>query len=52
MNDAELACRIALAGLVKIVEKICDENCKKPERIPEYNQAKELLDGQSLRMLE
>ena len=43
MSNHELALRIALAALIKVIEKLCDENCKKAYRIPEYNQAKELI---------
>ncbi len=47
MSPRELAYRIAIAGLLKVIERLCDEFCKKAYRIPEYNQAKELLDEQS-----
>jgi hypothetical protein len=43
MNPQLLACRIALAGLIKVIEKLCSDFCKRPELIPEYQQAKELL---------
>jgi hypothetical protein len=44
MTNHELALRIALAALIKVIKKLCDENCKKAYRIPEYNQAQRLLD--------
>ncbi len=46
MTPRELSYRIAIAGLLKVIERLCDEFCKKAYRIPEYNQAKELLDEQ------
>lgn len=44
-NPQLLAYRIALIGLIKFVERLCDEFCLKPERHQEYNQAKELLSA-------
>ena len=44
MDTKTLAYRLAIAGLIKVIEKLCDENCKKAIRIPEYNQAKELIN--------
>ena len=46
MTNKELALRLAIAGLIKVIEKLCDDFCKKAYRIPEYNQAKELLNEQ------
>ena len=43
MTNKELALRLALAGLIKVIEKLCDDFCKKAYRIPEYKQAKELI---------
>jgi hypothetical protein len=45
MNPQLIAYRIALVGLIKFVERLCDEFCMKPERHNEYNQAKELLSA-------
>ena len=45
MTNETLAYRLALAGLIKIIEKLCDENCKKATRIPEYVHAKQLMEG-------
>ena len=44
MTNRELAYRLAIAGLLKVIERMCDEFCKKATRIPEYNQAQRLLD--------
>jgi hypothetical protein len=35
--------RLVIAGLIRVIEKLCDDGCKKPERIPEYREAVELL---------
>jgi hypothetical protein len=45
MNPKLIAYRIALVGLLKFVERLCDEFCLVPTRHPEYNQAKELLSA-------
>ena len=45
MNPQLIAYRIALSGLIKFVERLCDEFCLNPERHNEYNQAKELLSA-------
>ena len=37
--------RIAIAGLIQVIDRLCDENCKVASKIPEYNQAKELLSA-------
>ena len=44
MTNQTLAYRLAIAGLLKVIEKLCDDFCKKAYRIPEYNEAKRLLD--------
>lgn len=40
-----LTYRIAIAGLIQVIDRLCDENCKVASKIPEYNQAKELLSA-------
>jgi hypothetical protein len=44
MISTELMLRHTIAGLLKVIEKLCDQCCKKAYLIPEYKKAKELLD--------
>jgi hypothetical protein len=46
MTPTELQLRHTIALLLKVIERLCDEFCKKAYRIPEYNEAKRLLDEQ------
>ena len=44
MDTKTLAYRLAIAGLIKVIEKLCDENCKTATKIEWYNRAKELIN--------
>ena len=44
MTNRELAYRLAIAALLKVIERLCDNSCKTATKIDDYNKAQRLLD--------
>ena len=43
MQQQDQERKVLIAALCRVIESLCDNDCKKPERIPAYLDAVELL---------